>query len=335
MQINKHSPIDLRPVLGIKKARNPKGIGLFLSAIAQLYKCDQKDEYRSLIKQFAAWLKEDVSKGYSGSCWGYNFDWQSRAFFLPKYTPTVVNTSFIGRAFLKAYESCGDKEYLSIARSACDFIIKDLNRFESGGSVAFSYSPKDRYFVNNATALGAALLAEVYAKTKEEELIVLARRSLDYVCGNQKQDGSWFYGESSSGKNVGIDNFHTGFILESLQTYESNVADSKYASSITKGLRFYEEHFFGKNGEPKYFHDHACPLDIHSAAQAIITFIALQSNGADMALRDKVLAWMISAMQNENGSFYYQKHRLFMNKIPYMRWSQAWAAKALSAYLCK
>ena len=28
--------------------------------------------------------------GYSGPCWGYNFDWQSRNFFAPRGTPPAV-----------------------------------------------------------------------------------------------------------------------------------------------------------------------------------------------------------------------------------------------------
>ena len=50
------------------------------------------------------WLIEHQSTGYSGACWGNHFDYQSRAFYLPKGVPTVVWTSLIGHAFLDAYE---------------------------------------------------------------------------------------------------------------------------------------------------------------------------------------------------------------------------------------
>ena len=44
------------------------------------------------------------SKGYHGSCWGYNFDWQSRRLFLfPAYCPTVVATCFCASALFEAY----------------------------------------------------------------------------------------------------------------------------------------------------------------------------------------------------------------------------------------
>jgi hypothetical protein len=35
-------------------------------------------------------------------------------------------------------------------------------------------------------------------------------------------------------------------------------------------------------------------------------------------------------MQDSRGHFYFQKRRLFTNRIAYMRWSQAWMLKALA-----
>jgi len=42
---------------------------------------------------------------------------------------------------------------------------------------------------------------------------------------------------------------------------------------------------------------------------------------------------MIENMQGPDGAFYFQKNKYFTNKIPYMRWSQAWAFHALTEYL--
>ena len=33
--------------------------------------------------------------------WGYNFDWQSRNFFAPRGTPTIVPTAFAARALIE------------------------------------------------------------------------------------------------------------------------------------------------------------------------------------------------------------------------------------------
>jgi len=35
-------------------------------------------------------------------------------------------------------------------------------------------------------------------------------------------------------------------------------------------------------------------------------------------------------MRSSEGYFYYQRHRFHTNRIPYMRWSQAWMMYALA-----
>jgi hypothetical protein len=42
---------------------------------------------------------------------------------------------------------------------------------------------------------------------------------------------------------------------------------------------------------------------------------------------------MISHLQDEKGFFYFQKHKFYGIRIPYIRWAQAWAFHALISYL--
>jgi rhamnogalacturonyl hydrolase YesR len=333
LQLNKVSKINLRPVLLVPQGRSPKGTGLFLAATVNLYKREKRPEYLSLIDEFVRWLKEDVSPGYSGNCWGHNFSWQSRAFFLPKGTPTVVNTSFVGRALLSAYEVFGREEYLHTARSACDFILNDLHRVEDHNTVCFSYSPLDHYFVHNATALGSSLLASTYKLTREENLALVARKSIQYVINHQRPEGFWPYGENSVAQKTGIDSFHSGFILENIKIYSESTGDRSYDQNLKEGLKFYQENFFLGDGSPKYYFNKTYPLDIHSASQAVISLLQLKEYGADQVLLQKVIFWMINKMQDRQGYFYYQKKKHYKNKISYMRWAQAWALLALSLYL--
>ncbi len=74
-------------------------------------------------------------------------------------------------------------------------------------------------------------------------------------------------------------------------------------------------------------------MDIHSASQAVVTLVQLEEYGADQDLCRRVVDWMINNMQSKNGKFYYQKGKYLTNRIPYMRWGQAWAFHALAAYL--
>jgi hypothetical protein len=164
----KKSPISFRRLVGIRKDFNPKALGLFLSGYVALYKLSHSRDHFDKIMFFTDKIFSLASEGYSGMCWGYNFDWESRAFFLPKYTPTVVASSFIANALLDAYEITADKKLLEAARSTCDFILKDLNRtYDDPGNFIFSYSRFDNSSVFNASLLGSRLLARVYSITGE------------------------------------------------------------------------------------------------------------------------------------------------------------------------
>src|SRR5438105_12824239 len=146
-------------------------------------------------------------KGFRGACWGYNFGWQSRSFFAPRGTPTIVPTAFAARAFCEAAEVLSRDEYLPFARTICDFILNDLNRSEeTSDEVCFSYSPFDKTRVFNASLLAAEVLATVGARTKEESLCDMATRAARYVLRRQMADGSWAYGADSYQK--WSDSFH-------------------------------------------------------------------------------------------------------------------------------
>jgi len=333
LQLNKRSPVNLRPFLGVKAGRNPKGLGLFLSAALRMFAATGEARWKRLAERFIAWLLEAVSPGYCGPCWGYDFPWQSRAFYLPRGTPTVVNTSFIGKAFVEAYRVLGDDSHLDTARKACDFILKDLNRLEGDETLAFSYSPLDRYFVHNATALAGSLLSAVSRITGESHLARAAEKSLRHVVRHQNRDGSWHYGEDAVARKTGVDSFHTGFILESLTALVQDGRNEDFERALKKGVGYYQERFFLEDGRAKYFPHSLYPIDVHCSAQGIVTLLKCRDWGADRDLCARVLRWMIDNMQDRKGFFYYQKKRFYTIKIPYMRWTQAWAFYALATYL--
>lgn len=332
IQAFKRLPLNLRPVTGIEKAYNPKALGLFLSGYCNLFKQTSKEMYLEKISFFSDKLLELQNKDWSGACWGYNFDWQARAFFQPKNTPTVVATTFIVSALLDAYEITGKEQLLAIARSSCDFVLKDLNRtYDENENFAFSYSPLDNSVVFNASLLGSRLLARVYGFTKENELYESAERSVTFCCDKQMADGSWSYGTEHF--HQWVDNFHTGYNLESLSDYSKYTGDNLFKGNLEKGFSYYIRTFFTKEGIPRYYNNSTYPVDIHSSAQLIITLSKLDRFKEYRDLMDKVINWTINNMQSEKGYFYYQKNKYFSSRISYMRWAQAWMFYALSEYL--
>lgn len=331
IQALKLSPVNLRPLLLVPKGYNPKGLGLCLSATSKLYRFSSDKNYLKKLEFLANLLQKLSSQGYSGKCWGYNFDWQSRVFFVPKFTPTIVNTAYIANGFLDAYDATGNIQFFDVARSACEFILNDLHQTEENGSICFSYTPIDKLKVHNANILGGALLARVFSYTQEPRLSDCARRSIAYVMRYQQADGSWYYAETSIQK--WIDSFHTGFVLESLEQYIRGVNDLTYTAHLQKGYDFFISHFFMNDGTPKYYHNQTYPIDIHSAAQGVVTLVKLKQYHAESdAILNNLISWILKNMQSKKGYFYFQRRKLFTNTISYMRWSQAWMYHALATY---
>lgn len=328
----------------VPKQHNAKGIGLFLSGYCNLYHAVKNNtdlgkglgtlkDIEKQINELAELLISMQSKGYSGACWGYNFDWQARRLFLfPRFTPTVVATNFCATALMEAYEITRNRRYLDIALTAANFVINDLHRTEYEGGFLFSYSPlKGNDTVFNASLLGSRLLSYCYYYTKNEEYKRLAELSVKACCAGQKENGAWVYGMLPV--QSWVDSFHTGYNLDGLIAYQELTGDSTYNGYIERGFSYYISKMFECDGTPKYYDDQMYPIDIHCPGQLIITLSRLHKFEQHRDLANKVMKWTVDNMQDKDGYFYYQLKKGISSKISYMRWSNAFMFNALSYYI--
>ena len=326
-QIVKRSPSDLRTLARVPSERNAKGIALFALAQISNHRHLKTEQSAQQARSFLDGLRSMKLDGYSGACWGYNFDWQSRNFFAPRDTPTIVPTAFAARAFIEA-------EQYETPRSVCEFILKDLPRsVDNERELCFSYAPRSNTRIFNASLLAAEVLASVAKSTGEHELYDYAERATRYVVNNQQPDGSWTYGVDP--KQSWIDSFHTAYILFSLKRI---IADSPFGSqfqmALERGYAYWKNNFFLADGWPKYYHDDNYPADAHAAASAIVTFLECRELDSDAAnLARNVASWTIKNLRDSRGFFYYQRRRFYTVRKPYMRWTQAWMLYALARLL--
>ncbi len=254
-QLFKRSPVNLRRLALVPVGHNAKGTALFaLAALARwrtVGSLETREEARSLLD---ALLEARLETRSGGAAWGYNFDWQSRAFFAPRGTPTIVPTAFAVRALVEAADGFKDERYLKAAQSACDFILRDLTRsVEQTDEVCFSYTPLDGSRIFNASLLAGETLGSVGALTGEKHLCEWALRAARYVVRRQRADGSWAYGEQ--GFQGWVDNFHTAFILISLWRIAAfcGERDGELERAARRGFDFWRAHFFLADGWPKYY----------------------------------------------------------------------------------
>ncbi|HEV2706301.1 MAG TPA: hypothetical protein VGV59_10280 [Pyrinomonadaceae bacterium] len=341
-QLFKRSPVNLRRAALVPAGRNPKGTALFtLAALARWRTTHSDEDEREARTLLDSLLADRIQTASGATAWGYNFDWQSRAFFAPRGTPTVVPTAFAARALVEAARDFSDDTYLRVARRVCDFILRDLVRtVETSDEVCFSYTPLDRSRIFNASLLAAETLAEVGARTGEQELCAWALRAARYVVRRQRGDGSWAYGEQ--GFQGWTDNFHTAFILSSLWRISSACGvgvGAELTEAAQRGFEFWRGRFFLADGFPKYYHDEPYPADAHSAAAAIVTLVeksarvddALPERRAALALAEQVASWTLDNLRDRRrGFFYYQRRRFYAVRTPYIRWAQAWMLYALA-----
>lgn len=328
-QLIKRSPVNMRPFLGIKKRQNPVTLGLCIQAyicISRIFPED-RDAYKHKIVLLINELEKLIPEGYSGACWGYDFDWEARYASIPAYQPTVVATGIITNALFLAYKELRIMKAYEFCKSAVDFLIQDLNRNYSGGNFCFSYSPFDHQIVFNASMKGARLLAQVYSVENDTELLALAHRSVGFVCEQQEDSGAWIYSKNKAGKWV--DHYHTGYVLDCLDEYIKYSKENRFKENLKKGLNYYLNNFFFESKIPKCYDKKTYPIDCTAAAQSLLTL----SRFGKHDLAQNVALWVIEAMQDPAGFFYYRKYENFTRKTSFMRWSDAWMFAGLSTVL--
>ena len=167
-QILKRLPINIRPLLSVSKEQNPKALALFLQAVIKLSRIgllDREDLIGAMVERLAALRSGNTSYW----CWGYSFPWQTRTIKVPRGTANLVCTVFVANALLDAYEENLRARYLSMAKSAAEYVLNELYWTEGEFAAGLSYPlPSTRGQVHNANFLGAALFSRIYKHCGEE-----------------------------------------------------------------------------------------------------------------------------------------------------------------------
>jgi hypothetical protein len=336
-QAVKRSPLDLRPMLLVPKGHNPKGLALFALGELARFRTTGGPEHSANSRELLGRLLDQKIDGKTAAGeptigFGYNFDWQSRAFYAPIGTPAIVPTAFASQALFEAYQIFGEMKYLNGAEAIARFVVHGLNRpYESEEEVCFSYTPVDRTLIFNASLLGAECLARVGVATDDKLYLDMAAKAVRFVIRRQRPNGSWSYGSDAT--QSWVDNFHTAYVLLSLYRISSNIEElrSETFDAIARGAGYWLDNFFLDDGAPKYYDNAMYPVDIHSAAVAISTLTELRDIDERMlSLARKTAEWTIRHLRDEQGYFYYQKRKNGPVKTPFMRWGQAWMAYALA-----
>lgn len=331
-QLVKNSPVNLRPALGIRPAYGAKGIALIASAYARLWAAERDDSARKQAARWLDWLVANSHTTASGIAWTYHFDVQTRFFAYGRDEPNAIATCFATNALLEGCELLDDNRWAAAAERGARYLETELLVW--GDQPYFRYVAAEPDLVHNANLLACATLVHSAELLDDRQGAlgrrVVARRALRTSLDAQRPDGSWRYAESPEGDWV--DNFHTGYVLESLVRCLDLVPDAE--ERLARGVGYWREHLFLPDETPKYSVARAHPFDSHCYAQAIETWLALVGQVPDAFERAEVAGrLLIERMLDPSGYVHFQVHRLWTNKVPFIRWSTAPAFRALAGML--
>jgi hypothetical protein len=338
IQVVTRSPVDLRPMMGVRKARNAKGLSLFARALLARHRMTGSADDAAEARELLDWLIAHPAPGFDGLSWGYPYPWQDVGFFAPRHFPNRVVTSFVGQALLDGYETLRDSRYLDAARLAVRFLLEAPKTLhEDGERWCLSYVPDNtvNWIVMDVSALTGAVATRLAALTGDGDLLRQGGRLIRYVVSKQTDYGAWYYAEPPSASHITHDNYHTGFILDAILQYGLSAGSDEFESAYRRGIAFYEQRLFEANGAARFMSDRLYPIDIHGCAQGVITFSLQQKHlGAGTATATRVLNWTLENMWDpSSGWFCYQRRRLFRTHIRELRWCQGWMSWALASYL--
>jgi len=334
IQFCKLSPINFRPLLAVPKARNPKGVALFISGMLQDYRRTQDARYLQQALALGEWLlgQQCDQTQWQHPCWGYHFDWKARAFYVPKGKPNVITTIYVSRALYELGVMSNRGDLCQVALASANFIVEHLTT-QSDGREFFAYIPGETAFVHNASLWAAAWVAFAASKTANQDYAELAVKVARQSVSEQGADGSWVYGARHH--HQFIDGFHTGYNLEALHEIRTALVITEFDTAISKGLAYYKKNLFAENGAAKYYHNNPYPLDMHSVAQAVFTLLRVGGSPDDIALAEKTIQWSLKELYlPKQQRFVYQKTARYTNKINYVRWTQAWVYYSFAYYNC-
>jgi len=288
-------------------------------------------------RAYLAELRRSRCAGFAEYCWGYAFDWETCFGTFPAGTPLITTIPYVYEAFEAGLDVLEDPSCVDVLESIARFVHSGFRQTEvAPGVLTTSYTPDDARRVVNANAYRAYLLTTAAARFARPEWRDAAEGNLQFVLTSQRSDGSWLY--AHDGKDAFIDNFHTCFVLKNLVKTWRLTRRADVLAAVSKGYAFYKSRLLDENGSPRPFaRTQRLTLsyhDLYDYAEGINLALLTREvdQDADVIL-DRLVAELCGDWQAADGHFITRRYTVLSNRMPYHRWAQSQAFRALTAYL--
>lgn len=336
IQFQVRNPINIRRLIGIKKEYSAKGLALLLQGISIKYQQTKDESLLPNLNFLFEWFLANRQEGYSGYCWSVHYPLAWSLFSRPKLDPSAVLACVVHQGMYEYFKAVNNPRALEVLKGIEEFILTHVPQTITDEGICFSYTTRKKDVVFNANMYVAEMLIKNAKLFKQQHLEELADKCVAFNLHYQKADGSWNYRrDMASGNEKPQIDFHQGFILNSLFEYYK-LSDNKkpVLTALEKGLHFYVNNQITPSGKVLWRYPKLYPIDIHNQSVAIWVLSKLSAHFPEVREKaEKTLNWTIKNLYNPNGYFYYQKTRIFTNKISFIRWNQAWMVMAMVNYL--
>ena len=328
-----YAPWLLRFFARNKGYEYPQAYALIIRSLILIQKNRPCKKRQKNIEEMLDWLLKNNNTDFNNPGWGQPFLWFSQKPF-PANIPRATVSSQVAWAFIDMYELVGEERYLDVAKGVCRLFIEDFNQSkDQNGNLCFSYTTVDDYTIHNSSLMAAAVLARTYSHTKIEEFKEYAVKACSYSIQFINDDGSIGYASPPAASSTHFDSYHTGFVIEALQTISNDIPSIHFRSAYDRVLRFYIDNLF-EGVVPRMTSKRTFPIDIQSCAQAVITFSLCD----DEFYREKAMQICRYTIDNfylsSRRHFAYRIYRSgFKDKSYYLRWGDAWMIRAIALLL--
>jgi hypothetical protein len=326
IQLFKRSPVNLRGLTRVTPTANPVSMAL---AARTYLRVSEAAKCKRLIQRLlqARCSSHDWGRG----AWGYPFEWQAKAFYVPLGTPNVIATAYAMRALVEC-ASMVEEDLDIIIRDSAEFVASTLTRQAPTGHRYIGYVPGADTMVHNASIWGAFVLSLGWRSGGPQMWRDLADSAIDYSVRAQSDEGRWCYGEASHHQFT--DGFHTGYMLEALDLCRELLGRTDLDKPIGRGLDYYLTTFLRPDGKVPYYSTGGGPLDANNFAQMVITLERLRPMADWGDAADRVLCSAIGHLWlPDKRAFAYQRTGRMVHRIIYPRWTQVWMMHALGLRL--
>lgn len=326
----KKSPINLRPWLLVKQRQSYKGTALFAMANTFAYQQTGKQLYADEATDLACWLINNQSTEVDSFAGGHQHAVQGYRRKKPPNTPSVVSTSYAVKALLTVSNQF-DVSYDQTVKTAGDFLFDHLDYAVDGDQARIKYRIGDTsdWYTLNSNALGARMLMDLYVAFDEDRYREGATKILNYVVSKQTDLGGWYYRDPPSASALSMDNYHNGFIIETLVQYREQLSSARYDEAIDDALDFYFGTLFEDDGAPNWDENQAYPKDTHTVGQGLV--VSSLVDRFDWS--ELILSWGIEHLYAGEGRFMLDIQRFYRRQYTLMRWCQAWMAYGMAIYM--